>query len=120
MPRSAIALVVLVVALASSAQAQELEPRVYLASPVGSNVVVVAVGQVQSFSHTAPPGQEVLPGGSQSSPASTTAFPQELDWAPAGIVEMPKLITTASRRIGPSTMTRALLRLRARLRGRIT
>ena len=44
MPRSAIALVVLVVALASSAQAQELEPRVYLASPVGSNVVVVAVG----------------------------------------------------------------------------
>jgi len=39
------ALVLMLFLPAPSARAQELEPRVYLATPVGSNVIVVAVGR---------------------------------------------------------------------------
>jgi hypothetical protein len=43
--RIAFACALFVVAVTSAARAQELEPRVYLASPVGSNAVIVAVAR---------------------------------------------------------------------------
>ena len=43
--RAALACALLVLAVTSAIRGQELEPRVYLASPVGSNVIVVAAAR---------------------------------------------------------------------------